>query len=209
MRVNEYINQQTLDTFKKQLSTKGYTSIGAGVDAMVFAKKTGDVIKVLIGERDRKTDVAAGGFLAFAKFCKRIKSPHLPRFSKIVKTAIGTEEVYQVSVERLYDLTEDERDVVWQMAQSAEDDQSFVDVVNNIKAIGSDVLPPYKKDQLRIRNTQLQVAEKNKSIFPLIKKLVQYAGSVPDLSLDLINDSGRNVMKRRDGTWVITDPFVL
>jgi len=209
MRVSEYINKQTLDKLKKQLSAKGYTSIGEGVDAIVFAKKTGDVIKVLIGERDRKTDDAAGGFLAFAKFCKSVKSPHLPKFGAIVKTRIGTEEIYQVSVERLYELTEDEKDVVWEMVRSAEDDQSFVDVIDKIKEIGSDVLPQYKKDQLRIRNTQLQIAEKNKSIFPLIKKLSKYAGSVKGLSLDLINDSGSNVMKRRDGTWVITDPFVL
>ena len=209
MRVYEYINKQTLAFLQKQLSAKGYSNIGKGVDAIVFAKKTGDVIKVLIGERDRKTDDAASGFLAFAKFCENVKSPHLPKFSNITKTTIGTEEIYQVSVERLYNLTEDERDVVWQMAQSAEDGQSFVDVVNHIKQIGSDVLPRYKKDQLRIRNTQLNIAEKNKSRFPLIKKLIKYAGSVKNLSLDLINDSGVNVMKRRDGTWVITDPFVL
>jgi len=209
MRVTEYINKQTLANLKKQLSAKGYTSIGQGVDAVVFAKRTGDVIKVLIGERHRKTDDAAGGFLAFAKFCKSVKSPHLPKFGAIVKTTIDTEEIYQVSVERLYELTEDEKDVVWEMVRSAEDDQPFVDVIDKIKEIGSKVLPQYKKDRLRIRNTQLKIAEENKSIFPLIKKLSKYAGSVKGLSLDLINDSGSNVMKRRDGTWVITDPFVL
>mgnify|MGYP003703880725 FL=1 len=95
------------------------------------------------------------------------------------------------------------------MAQYAEDNQSFVDVINDIKQIGNDVLPQYQKDQLRKRNIQLKIAGEKKSIFPLMKKLIKYAGSVKNLSLDLLNDSGSNVMKRRDGTWVITDPFVL
>ena len=45
MRVHEYINKQTPVNLTKQLSAKGYTSIGKGIDAIVFAKKTGDVIK--------------------------------------------------------------------------------------------------------------------------------------------------------------------
>ena len=208
--VNEYINRQTLVDLKKQLSANGYKSIGKGVDAIVFAKKDSpDVVKYLIGDRDRETNIAAGGFLAFAEFCKTVKSPHLPKFSEIKTIKIGNEEIYQVSMERLHKLTEDELDVAWTMARYAENNGTFEDVVKDIEETGSKALPQYQDQVVRQRTIHLKILNKNKSVFVLMQQLAKHAGSIKGLSLDLIHETGYNIMRRRDGTWVIIDPFVL
>lgn len=208
--IGEYQNKQTLINVKSQLANTGYKSIGKGIDAIVFAKKDSpDVIKVLIGDHDRETNDAAAGFLAFAEFCKNVKSPHLPKFGKITKMKIDTEEVYQVSVERLYKLSEDEADVAWTMARYAENNGTLEDVIKDIEETGSKALPKYQDQVVRQRTTHLKILNKNKSVFALMQQLAKHAGSIKGLSLDLINEDGHNIMKRRDGTWVISDPFAV
>lgn len=206
--IGEYQNKQTLINVKSQLADAGYKSIGKGIDAIVFAKKDSpDVIKVLVGERDRKTNNAAAGFLAFAEFCKTVKSPHLPKFGNITKMKIDTEEVYQVSMERLYKLSEDEDDVSWIMARFAEFGNSFEDVIKDIEETGSGAHPKYRKEIALRQSKQIKIAQKNQSVFPIMQQLHKHASSLKGMSLDLVNDVSHNIMKRRDGTWVIVDPF--
>jgi hypothetical protein len=206
--IGEYQNKQTLINLKSRLADAGYKSIGKGIDAIVFAKKDSpDVIKVLIGDHDRETNVAAAGFLAFAEFCKTVKSPHLPKFGKITKLKFDTEEVYQVSVERLYKLSEDEADVAFSMARFAEFGNSFEDVIKDIKETGSGVHPKFRKEVELQQSKQIKIAQKNQSIFPIMQTLHKHVSSLKGMSLDLVNEVSHNIMKRRDGTWMISDPF--
>lgn len=207
--IHEYKNPQTLKLLRSQLAQMGYKSIGKGVDAIVFANKTHpDVIKVLIGEADSHTDRAAEGFLTFVKFCDQVSSVHLPKFGSITQTQVGSEVMYQVSMERLYNLTEDEKDVAWFMARAVSRDLPWESVLETIHSHGERANPEYQPQITAERAKYLKIAQKNQTVFVVMQKLHAHAASLKNVSMDLLNDEGQNIMKRKDCTWVITDPYV-
>ena len=207
--IDEYKNPRTLSELKSQLAQAGYRSIGKGVDAIVFAKTSNpDVIKVLIGEKESSTDDAAAGFLAFAKFCNQISNIHLPKFGDIIQITIGSELLYQVSMERLYKLNENEKDVAWFMAQAVFHNKSWESVLETIQSHGAKADEEYQPQMLAEKAKYMKIAQKNKSVFAVIQKLHDHAESLKGITMDLLTDEGNNIMKRKDGTWVITDPYV-
>jgi predicted O-linked N-acetylglucosamine transferase (SPINDLY family) len=205
--IKEYTDKQTLIDLKNQLTAAGYKSIGKGIDAIVFTKKDDtDVVKVFIGEKDRKTDSAAAGFLAMAKFSKENPNIHLPKFGPIEKRKFGTEELYQVNMEKLHKLNDLEWTLVYAMTRAAMYNQSYEDVIKTLENHGSKALPKYQTEVQKEKKKLLQLAEKNKNLFSLMQQLHTISKD-SDLEFDLLNEQGHNVMKRKDGTLVIVDPF--
>ena len=207
--IKEYKDPCTVKEKKYQLSQAGYKSIGKGADAIVFAKKTDpNVIKVLIGDRDTNTDIAAKGFLAFVKFCRALSSPHLPKFGEISQIQVGSEVMHQVILERLYNLTEDEKDVVWFMAQAVANDLPWESIMERIHSHGAKAHEEYQAKVQAEKAKYLKIAQKHRSVFEIMQKLHDHANILKTVSMDLLSDEGQNIMKRKDGTWVITDPYV-
>lgn len=65
-----------------KLNQLGYKMLGSGVDATVWAKDEGTVIKILMPSYDY--DLSDSAFLAFYGFCQQHKeSPYLPKFIDI------------------------------------------------------------------------------------------------------------------------------
>ena len=80
-------NLQEYDTSSKsskqiiaKLKQLGYKLLGSGVDATVWSKDAGSVIKILMPFDNTSADNA---FLTFYEFCQRHKSPFLPKFISI------------------------------------------------------------------------------------------------------------------------------
>jgi hypothetical protein len=88
--VEEESNLQEYDTrsanskaITAKLKELGYTKIGGGLDASVWSKDAGSVIKIIMPAASRAQD-ADDVFLAFYNFCQAHKgSPYLPKFVDI------------------------------------------------------------------------------------------------------------------------------
>lgn len=198
--VTEYKDHDTLRGVKEIIKKAGYKSLGSGVDAMVYGKKNGDVVKILIGERGRNVERAAGGFLAYVKFIlKHQDITHFPRVKKIQTITVGHEELYKITMERLYPLSKMESDAYEWMEGCLPD--NFKSMLNDINSeINYEGHTP-NKYYIRIKN----IISQQQSIYNLMIKLDAYASSNKQINTDM--HSG-NVMKRKDGTWIITDPFI-
>jgi len=157
----------------------GYSYIGHGTDAHVFAKEEGPVIKVLIPENG-DISTAKNPFLAFLNYCeKNANNPHLPKFIETTKQPIqlGAEKFDQVVMERLEELDPDY-------------DEMIIDMMYSIDE-GRPLDPQYR-----------QYANFYKTL-----KSVIATGTKLGFSNDIIAHDYSNVMQRGD-TLVIADPWV-
>jgi hypothetical protein len=208
--LDEYENQKTDTTIKKLADEAGYYRIGGGLDSEIYVNdKSPDVVKILIGGYGRKTSEAAMGFLKFIQFCKRNpNSIHLPKFSKVQTITVGKEKVYHVRMEKLYPLSEDEAQVAYNMTNLMNPKDTFDDLIHIIR--GS-VVPGMKPKILKMVKNRAareeKIAIKNKSIIPIIRKIEKFIDRSNNVEIDF-NEMSDNIMKRKDGTWVITDPYV-
>lgn len=75
---------------RQTLRKNGYKLLGSGVDATVWAKSTGDVVKIIMPDDGQGAGSAGDTFMKFYKFCKENQGlENLPRFSG------GEAEVFQ------------------------------------------------------------------------------------------------------------------
>jgi len=171
---NKHVNM--LNDYMNKL---GYSYIGHGTDAHVFAKEEGPVIKVLIPENG-DISTAKNPFLAFLNYCeKNANNPHLPKFIETTKQPIqlGVEKFDQVVMERLEELDPDY-------------DEMIIDMMYSIDE-GRPLDPQYR-----------QYANFYKTL-----KSVIATGTKLGFSNDIIAHDYSNVMQRGD-TLVIADPWV-
>jgi len=171
---NKHVNM--LNDYMNKL---GYSYIGHGTDAHVFAKEEGPVIKVLIPENG-DISTAKNPFLAFLNYCeKNANNPHLPKFIETTKQPIqlGVEKFDQVVMERLEELDPDY-------------DEMIIDMMYSIDE-GSPLDPQYR-----------QYTNFYKTL-----KSVTATGTKLGFSNDIIAHDYSNVMQR-DDTLVIADPWV-
>ena len=121
------LNEFDYNTHVKMLNTHmkklGYSYIGHGTDAHVFAKEQGSVIKVLI-PKSGDISTAKNPFLAFLNYCeKNANNPHLPKFIEITKEPIqlGSEKFDQVVMERLQEVDPKYEDLLVSITDSIEE----------------------------------------------------------------------------------------
>lgn len=115
---NKYVKM--LNAYMKKL---GYSYIGQGTDAHVFAKEQGSVVKVLI-PKSGDISTAKNPFLAFLNYCeKNAGNPHLPKFTETTKEPIqiGSEKFDQVVMERLQDVDPKYEDLLVSITDSIEE----------------------------------------------------------------------------------------
>jgi hypothetical protein len=104
-----------------ELEKAGYQYLGGGVDATVWGRDEGEVLKVLMPQNS-KAD-AERGFLTFHKACTAMKNnPHVPRFLENYSVfEINGTDYMQITMERLQPIPNGsiEEAMVWGLSELA------------------------------------------------------------------------------------------
>jgi len=213
MRSQEFVPDQAIQEYERDtpraakiertLTRAGYTKLGGGVESTAWGREDGPVIKVIMPSEGSGTDLAMKSFLRFYKLTRKKPSPHWPRFqalrdeagrvSDFAEFTIDGKKYVQIGVERLAELNDGEALMIESMASNIEKGRS-------LKQWAKNPMPWYEKEFPR----QL------KSIRPQLPTLwaameTAHGKTGGNYVWDL---HGGNAMKRRDGTIVITDPFI-
>ena len=202
--VQEY-EQGTFSAQKIQqtLTRAGYRRLGGGVESTAWGRADGPVIKVIMPNEGMNTDKAMKSFLRFYRLTKKRPSKHWPRFqalrdeagrvSDFAEFTIDGKKYVQISMERLAELSPGESLIIEDMADSLAQGQS-------LKKWAFRNMDDYRE----------QLPQDIQALEPQLPSLwaamqVAYRKTGGDYVWDL---HGGNAMKRRDGTIVITDPFI-
>jgi hypothetical protein len=188
---------------KQTLTRAGYRRLGGGVESTAWGRADGPVIKVIMPNEGMNTDKAMKSFLRFYRLTKKQPSPHWPRFqalrdeagrvSDFAEFTIDGKKYVQISMERLAELSPGESLIVEDMADSIAQGWS-------LKKWAFRNMDDYRE----------QLPQDIQALEPQLPGLwaameTAYRKTGGDYVWDL---HGGNAMKRRDGTIVITDPFI-
>jgi hypothetical protein len=219
--INEFENgTDNSKQILQKLKAMGYTMLGSGVDATVWTKEEGHVIKILMptapnqGGRDR----ADLNFLTFYNFCQQNKgNPNLPIFTEINGAGHSTFEINgspyrQIAMERLHPISSGFAEhMVWQLGELTK--VAFIkwkDVVKQLlnpaswNALGMQAtkeMPGHIKYEI---DNDPAFTKQWSGLFATMQGLYA-AGKKAGVEWDMHTD---NVMERNNGTIVITDPFI-
>lgn len=212
--VNEY--EQGTDNSKQifsRLKELGYTKLGGGVDATVWSKEDGHVIKILMPSEDRET--ADNAFLFFYDICKdNQQNQFLPKFIDISGSHHSVFELNgtpyrQIAMERLQPIKRGsiEEALVWALSDLAT--VAFIKWRDVLKELNKPKFwehYPYgnrwKPAVALLQNPQAE--EYYHDLFSTMQDLYnegRSAGHKWDLHTE-------NVMQRGNGSLVITDPYL-
>ena len=210
-----YPTENSKAIFSK-LEGLGYSKLGSGADATVWAKDSDHVIKILMPRRTLPSEVANAerGFLEFYNFCKDHSDvPNLPRFIDIGGENHAVFEINgtpyrQIAMERLQHIPRRsfEEAMVWMLSDLAKNNASWGSVVRQLRN------PRTWSGSSGMTKISDQVAEKfadpavskQYGILYLTMSRLYHSGLRSGLGWDLHTD---NVMMRHDGTLVIVDPY--
>lgn len=215
MKLVEFIDEAEIRTpaskqIRSTLRKNGYKLLGSGVDATVWAKNTGDVIKIIMPDDHLGSGVAGDTFMKFYEFSKQNKGlDNLPRFSSQeanVFQADGKDYV-MVSMERLSPIPENsfQEAMVWILSDLSTKKMSWENAKKEILNLntwqyfegmpGNQVIQIFKNlDKKSL--LQLEVLYK-------LMVLLYHQGKINKLGWDLHTE---NAMMRGN-TIVITDPW--
>jgi len=188
---------------QQTLTRAGYRMLGGGVESTAWGREDGPVIKVIMPSGGSGTDLAMKSFLRFYKLTRKKPSKHWPRFqplrdeagrvSDFAEFTIDGRPYVQISIERLAELSYGESEIIEDMATAIESGDS-------LKHWAKAYMDYYREDYPReIRALKSQL--------PTLWAAMEtaYGKTGGNYVWDL---HGGNAMKRRDGTIVITDPFI-
>lgn len=217
MRLHDFLSEYDQDSANsKQIVAKlkqlGYKKLGSGVDATVWSRDAGSVIKIIMPQELSSIEGEAA-FLAFYEFCVAHKgSPFLPRFVSIggadhtVFTLNGV-DYRQISMEKLEHIPNNSfmEQMVWALS-----DLATVPFIKWQDVKQQLVKPEFwehfsgpGREQDIIQGLSNPAAEKMYAeLFTVMQALYLY-GRRRDMGWDLHTE---NVM-RRGPIPVITDPF--
>jgi len=163
----------------------GFKLMGQGVDAQVFGKRQGPVIKVIIPESGNY-ESADNVFLSFHNYCqKNINNPHLPKFKNVQgKLELVGESFRQIEMERLREIDpgSDLDNMIFSMVRRIEENK-----------------PPDPQRKGPQSKNYMSFYKTLKEVMTLGKKL--------KFQNDIIDFNHSNVMQR-NGVPVIMDPWV-
>ena len=209
--VTEY--EQGTDNSKQifaELRRVGYTLIGSGLDATIWGKDEGEVLKVIMPSDNK--ELAEQSFLKFVNMCQSMPgNPFVPEF-------IGEHEVFeingtpymQITMERLHPIAANslEEAMAWALSDLCTSPHiKWRDVVELITV--DDFWRGYGQPAAAITaqvKTALAAPQGQQYYRQLFKTMQTFfvRGRRQGLGWDLHTE---NVMQRSDGTLVITDPF--
>lgn len=208
MRLQEF--QQILPEYEKGtrraqeiervLTRAGYTMLGGGADATAWAKDDGRVIKIIMSDGDSNKP-AMKTFRRFLKLTRARPSPHWPRFlprrdeqgrsSVFAKFRIGDRNYLQIAMEQLTDLDPAEAEIIQTMSTYVEAGRNLHEFLKSVGKYDS------ARDWVKTNSRQIP------GLWQAMKDA--YSKANWDYEWDL---HGGNVMRRADGTYVITDPWI-
>ena len=222
----EQDDEETLNEYETQtdnsrqifdrLTQLGYTMLGSGQDATVWAKDEGSVIKILMPSRavPGPAQDAERGFLTFYNFCK--EHPELPNLPKFIDISGEHHTVFelngvpyrQIAMERLQPIQNNsfEEAMVWLLSDLAKGRAPWNNVVNMMKKPETWELDPSMANMPQSVTEKLAdpLTNKQYGILYLTMSRLYHLGLKSGLSWDLHTE---NVMQRKDGTLVIVDPY--
>jgi hypothetical protein len=218
----------------KKLKAAGYKKIGAGAEAAVYIRDQGSVIKILMPDLEDMKDLnkdfynAEKTFIKFYNFVKQNKgNPFLPKFIPIqgkdyARFKIGDRTFLQISMEQLYPYKKNslEEAIIWAFSEFAASQTPWSEVEDHMgdpetfEYFGDNPQQYYfmakhtaPKKFAKAWQT-IAMTDKNKLnyyhlLYETMAALYKY-GRKNNIGWDLHTE---NVMRRKDGTLVITDPF--
>jgi len=198
-QMDEARNDKLAKFINTSLKNAGYKKLGSGIDANVWMKDQGTVVKIIMPDLD--PDASINRMQAFYKFAKQHPEiENLPKFKKadgreFFKFSLGGVPFMQFSMEQLYPIKKGSLDeyVVWFL--SGEIDKNWKTAYNNLVNF-KDFRSKFKP----IDTDQVETYRKFFETFRLLYKI----GVKNKWGWDAHTE---NVMKRSDGTLVITDPW--
>jgi hypothetical protein len=199
-QVDEVRSDKLAKFINTSLKNAGYKKLGSGIDASVWMKDLGTVVKVIMP--DWEPEVSISKMEAFYKFAKQNPQiENLPKFKKadgreFFKFSLGGVPFMQFSMEQLYPLKKGSLQewVVWYL--SGEIDKNWKTAYNNM--INAD-----KKFGSEFKNLDPKEVEKYRQFFETFRLLYRL-GKKNKWGWDAHTE---NVMRRSDGTLVVTDPW--
>jgi len=188
------------------MADAGYKKVGRGVDASVWTKDVGSVIKIITSGQTP--------FLKFYKFCRaHPDNPHLPRFMPIQGQDHMVFKLYgakflQASMEKLQKIRSNspQEFLIWYLEDAAGKNHSWDQIVTELTANqGSKLWKHSNQFPMETLQTIYKTLTKTPDHWlPLYKTIVALRKHTGSASWDLHTD---NAMRRSDGTIVITDPY--
>lgn len=196
----------------RTLEQAGYKQLGSGADATVWMKDVGTVIKIIMPDIDLPMTDATEIFYKFYDFVsKNQQYENLPKFLKIdgkpyTTFQIGNKEYVQVAMEQLYPIDEYgiEGDIVNVLSDSASKRHSWGKTLENLRDPANYLGSTNEAETIafieKLSDEQLRKLE----ILYKLMAVLYHTGSINKFGWDLHTG---NVMKRKDGTLVIIDPW--
>ena len=193
---------------KNRLKAAGYKFIGSGYDAQVWMKDEGTVVKILMPKEDNS---AHDTFKTFYQLSKKLNSPNLPQFKQVdgrevYNFTINDQPFVQYGMEQLYPLEKGSLDeyVVWMLADLSAKQLDWAKVVDLISKDSAEGMYPNAKKLQKEFVTQNSSKLKEYEIFYNTLRKLHKIGNSKGYGWDPHTE---NVMRRNDGTLVITDPW--
>jgi hypothetical protein len=185
---------------EQTLRTAGYRKLGSGAEATVWTRDDGGVIKIIMPD-PTSTQGSARTFRDFFRLTQAVPSPHWPRFltmrdqggraSQFAKFEIQGRPYTQVAMERLKPLSRTEGSIVDSLEFTVRRGRRFRRALEHLQ-----MFPEYQR---WVQNNIGQL----KTFYQTLQ--ASYTQRPKRYTWDI--HSG-NVMKRADGTLVITDPWI-
>jgi len=215
MKSYEFINEAEIRTpaskeIRTTLRKNGYKLLGSGADATVWAKNTGDVIKIIMPDDHMGAGTAGDTFMKFYEFCKQNSTlQNLPKFSAQESSVFKADnkDYVMVSMERLSPIPESsfQEAMVWILSDLATKriswDDAKKEIVNpntwaNFEGMNGDQVIKIFRSLDKKGLLELEVLYK-------LMTLLYHKGKINKLGWDLHTE---NAMMRGN-TIVITDPW--
>lgn len=194
-----------------KLKDAGYTQLGTGADATVWAKDDSHVIKILMP--DDPSSQAERVFQKFYEFCQQHpKLSCLPKFNEVNTIDIGGKDYTQIEMEKLTPIINNtfEEAMVWALSDMVSKNLSWETVVQellNPKTWYGGMTRVMRKMPIFVRQ-RMNSPEFNKTysqLYEVMRQLYQ-TGQINRFGWDLHTE---NVMQRSNGQLVIIDPWFI
>lgn len=210
--------KEIADTLKKA----GYKKLGEGVDATVWTKDDGSVLKIIMPTpyntkhapvRVDRPELAVWTFMKFYEFTQKHKDLRcLPRFKEIqgenlAKFTLRGKDYLQISMEKLKPLKSGsvEELMVWHLSDYATKNTEWDTVVKDLHDPKSyEDLKGKEVNRFKSLIDDKKFLLEYKLLFTVMK-LLYVTGSLNKMNWDLHTE---NAMQRADGTVVIVDPWL-
>ena len=193
----------------KKLQDAGYTQLGVGADATVWANDDSHVIKILMPDDPRSK--AEKVFQKFYEFCQQHSELScLPKFNEVNTIDIGGKDYTQIVMEKLSPIINNtfEEAMVWALSHMANANLSWDEVVEKLLQTktwyGGETrvmrkMPEFVRQRMNLPGFISTYSQ----LYEVMRQLYQ-TGQINEFGWDLHTE---NVMQRGNGQLVIIDPW--